>query len=276
VRLDGLPKQRPRQLSGGQRQRVAIARALVNQPQVALLDEPLSALDHKLRTQLRVELREIHREVGCTFIYVTHDQEEALTMSDRIAIMNDGVIEQVGTPEDVYERPATAFVASFMGTSNLMAGTYAAGAVTVRRGLRFPVGRRPIRDGTPVSVSVRPEKIRLWDLTPGMFTMEGELRDVVYSGATTTYAIGLARGVEVFAMVPNFSPARREERPKLGQPVTFGWYPEHCLVIVDDEHRSPDTRLLPEEFATLAEPPAVMPAVMPAFHDGGGSNDDTA
>jgi spermidine/putrescine transport system ATP-binding protein len=117
---------------------------LSTSPEVALLDEPLSALDHKLRMPMRTELREIHREVGCTFIYVTHDQEEALTMSDRIAIMNDGLIEQVGTPEDVYERPATRFVASFMGTSNLMVGTYAGGAVTLRRGLRLDVGRRAV------------------------------------------------------------------------------------------------------------------------------------
>ncbi|MGE5293103.1 MAG: ABC transporter ATP-binding protein [Micromonosporaceae bacterium] len=253
VRMREQARMRPQQLSGGQRQRVAIARALVNKPDVALLDEPLSALDHNLRMQMRGELREIHREVGCTFIYVTHDQEEALTMSDRIAIMNNGMIEQVGTPEDVYERPATAFVASFMGTSNLMAGTYAGGAVTLRRGLRFPVGLRRFADGTKVSVSIRPEKIRLWDFHPSMFTMEGELRNVVYSGATTLYVIGLARGIEIAAMVPNFAPVRREDRPALGQAVTFGWFPEHCLVIAGTLHpgASPDTGR--HELASMAD-----------------------
>src|SRR6185369_2007055 len=127
VQLTGLADRRPRTLSGGQRQRVALARALVCRPKVLLLDEPLAALDLKLRRQMQVELKQIQREVGITFVFVTHDQDEALTMSDRLAIMNAGVIEQCGTPEDIYENPTSVFAAGFIGTSNLMAGTYADG-----------------------------------------------------------------------------------------------------------------------------------------------------
>ncbi|MFJ3231031.1 ABC transporter ATP-binding protein [Streptomyces sp. NPDC086787] len=232
VQLQGLAARKPRTLSGGQRQRVALARALVNRPAVLLLDEPLAALDLKLRRQMQVELKQIQREVGITFVFVTHDQDEALTMSDRICVMNEGHVEQCGTPEDVYEHPASRFVASFMGTSNLMAGTYRDGEVTLDQGPVLPVGRRPgIADGSAVSVSVRPEKVWLSDFEPGMSVLNGVIRDTVYSGATTTYLIELAPGVTLSVLEQNTARARMEDRWSGGENVEFGWRPEHCLVL---------------------------------------------
>jgi spermidine/putrescine transport system ATP-binding protein len=232
VQLDGLADRRPRTLSGGQRQRVALARALVNRPAVLLLDEPLAALDLKLRRQMQVELKQIQREVGITFVFVTHDQDEALTMSDRIAVMNEGRIEQCGTPEDIYEHPASRFVASFMGTSNLMSGTYRDGQVALEQGPALPVGTRSgISDGTAVSVSVRPEKIWLSDFEPGMSKLRGQLRETVYSGPTTTYLIELAPGVTLSVLEQNTDRARMEDRWSGGETVEFGWRPEHCLVL---------------------------------------------
>ncbi|MFF8432067.1 MULTISPECIES: ABC transporter ATP-binding protein [unclassified Streptomyces] len=232
VQLAGLADRRPRTLSGGQRQRVALARALVNRPAVLLLDEPLAALDLKLRRQMQVELKQIQREVGITFVFVTHDQDEALTMSDRIAVMNEGRIEQCGTPEDVYEHPATRFVASFMGTSNLMTGTYRGGEVALEQGPALPVGARSgIADGTAVSVSVRPEKIWLSDFEPGMSMLTGVIRETVYSGPTTTYLIELAPGVTLSVLEQNTARARMEDRWSGGETVEFGWRPEHCLVL---------------------------------------------
>ncbi|MEU1199396.1 ABC transporter ATP-binding protein [Streptomyces sp. NPDC005813] len=232
VQLDGLAGRKPRTLSGGQRQRVALARALVNRPAVLLLDEPLAALDLKLRRQMQVELKQIQREVGITFVFVTHDQDEALTMSDRIAVMNKGRIEQCGTPEDIYEHPATRFVASFMGTSNLMTGTYRDGEVSLDQGPALAVGPRSgIADGSAVSVSVRPEKIWLSDFEPGMSKLRGVLRDTVYSGPTTTYLIELAPGVTLSVLEQNTARARMEDRWSGGESVEFGWRPEHCLVL---------------------------------------------
>ncbi|OIK06365.1 ABC transporter ATP-binding protein [Streptomyces monashensis] len=233
VQLGGLADRRPGTLSGGQRQRVALARALVNRPAVLLLDEPLAALDLKLRRQMQVELKQIQREVGITFVFVTHDQDEALTMSDRIAVMNDGRIEQSGTPEDVYEHPASRFVASFMGTSNLMTGTYRDGEVALDSGPALPVGARPgISDGTSVSVSVRPEKVWLSDFEPGMSVLSGVIRETVYSGPTTTYLIEVAPGVTLSVLEQNTARARMEDRWSGGETVEFGWRPEHCLVLV--------------------------------------------
>ncbi|MFG2758577.1 ABC transporter ATP-binding protein [Streptomyces wuyuanensis] len=230
--LDGLADRRPRTLSGGQRQRVALARALVNRPQVLLLDEPLAALDLKLRRRMQVELKQIQREVGITFVFVTHDQDEALTMSDRIAVMNEGRVEQCGTPEDVYEHPANAFVASFMGTSNLVPGTYRAGEITVDGGPALPVGNRPgIADGSRVSLSIRPEKIWLSDFEPGMALAGGVIRETVYSGATTTYLIELAPGITLSVLEQNTARSRMEDRWSGGERVEFGWKPEHCLVL---------------------------------------------
>ncbi|GAA3126486.1 ABC transporter ATP-binding protein [Streptomyces echinatus] len=232
VQLGGLADRMPRTLSGGQRQRVALARALVNRPAVLLLDEPLAALDLKLRRQMQVELKQIQREVGITFVFVTHDQDEALTMSDRIAVLNAGRVEQCGTPEDIYEHPASRFVASFMGTSNLMTGTYRAGEVALDQGPALPVGRRSgITDGTAVSVSVRPEKIWLSDFEQDMPVLSGVIRETVYSGPTTTYLIEIAPGVTLSVLEQNTARARMEDRWSGGETVEFGWRPEHCLVL---------------------------------------------
>jgi spermidine/putrescine transport system ATP-binding protein len=231
VQLTGMADRRPRTLSGGQRQRVALARALVCRPKVLLLDEPLAALDLKLRRQMQVELKQIQREVGITFVFVTHDQDEALTMSDRLAVMNGGVVEQCGTPEDVYERPATRFVASFMGTSNLMAGVYSGGAVAITGGPTVAVGPREFADGAAVSVSVRPEKIWLSAHEDRMVRVPGTVRETVYSGPTTTYLVEIAPGVTVSALEQNTDRSRNEERWASGQAVELGWRPEHCLVL---------------------------------------------
>ncbi len=183
VRLEGLEARKPSQLSGGQRQRVALARALINRPKVLLLDEPLGALDLKLREEMQIELKRIQQEVGITFIYVTHDQEEALTMSDRLAVFNRGQIEQVGAPADVYERPATAFVAGFVGTSNLLGGD-AARAILGEDGL----------------FTVRPEKIRLGDPDTEVDADEvsalGHIAEVVYIGPDTRYIVALDAGAD--------------------------------------------------------------------------------
>ncbi|MCM2430765.1 ABC transporter ATP-binding protein [Streptomyces sp. RKAG337] len=232
VQLGGLAKRKPATLSGGQRQRVALARALVNRPAVLLLDEPLAALDLKLRRQMQVELKQIQREVGITFVFVTHDQDEALTMSDRVAVMNAGHVEQCGTPEDVYEHPASRFVAAFMGTSNLMTGTYRGGDIVLEQGLSLPVGRRDgVAEGSAVSVSIRPEKIWLSDFEPGMSVMRGVIRETVYSGPTTTYLIELAPGVTLSALEQNTARSRMEDRWSGGESVELGWKPEHCLVL---------------------------------------------
>ncbi|MFB7176780.1 ABC transporter ATP-binding protein [Streptomyces sp. NPDC056257] len=232
VQLGGLAGRKPPTLSGGQRQRVALARALVNRPQVLLLDEPLAALDLKLRRRMQVELKQIQREVGITFVFVTHDQDEALTMSDRLAVMNEGRIEQCGTPEDVYERPTSSFVASFMGTSNLVPGTYRSGRVVLDEGPALPVGpRNDVPDGSRVSLSIRPEKIWLSDFEPGMAKVSGVVRETVYCGPTTTYLIELAPGVTVSVLEQNTVRSRMEDRWSGGEQVEVGWKPEHCLVL---------------------------------------------
>jgi spermidine/putrescine transport system ATP-binding protein len=232
VQLTALSERKPATLSGGQRQRVALARALVNRPKVLLLDEPLGALDLKLRRQMQIELKQIQREVGITFVFVTHDQDEAMTMSDRLAVMNAGVIEHCGTPEDVYEHPATRFVASFMGTGNLMDGTYRAGTVTLNGGPTVPVGPAPgLADGTEVSLSVRPEKIWLSDLQDQMARVTGTVRETVYGGATTTYLIELAPGATVAVLEQNTVRSRNEERWSGGESVEVGWLPEHSLIL---------------------------------------------
>jgi putative spermidine/putrescine transport system ATP-binding protein len=190
VHLAGLGRRRPSQLSGGQRQRVALARALVNSPRVLLLDEPLGALDLKLREQMQVELKAIQRDVGITFVLVTHDQQEALSMSDRVAVFHNGRIEQVGTPVEVYSRPASAFVAGFVGTSNL---------------LHDKVSRAVL--GRPGLHSVRPEKIRLGHLADpvrdGEIGADGVVREVSYAGATTRVVVGLDAGDELVVLRQN-------------------------------------------------------------------------
>jgi spermidine/putrescine transport system ATP-binding protein len=232
VQLTGRDKDKPSALSGGQRQRVALARALVNRPKVLLLDEPLAALDLKLRRAMQVELKRIQREVGITFVFVTHDQDEALTMSDRIAVMRDGTVHQVGTPEDIYERPATRFVASFIGTANLMSGTYSPAGLTLPGDVVLPTGPlNGTRPGDEVSIAVRPEKIWLSDLKPGMVQTDGLLKATVYGGATTTYLFEIAPGVELSVLEQNVDRARTEERWADGERVRIGWDPDHSLVL---------------------------------------------
>ncbi|MFN8168177.1 MAG: ABC transporter ATP-binding protein [Candidatus Nanopelagicales bacterium] len=232
VQLGDRAKAKPRELSGGQKQRVALARALVNRPEVLLLDEPLAALDLKLRHRMQVELKAIQREVGITFVFVTHDQDEALTMSDRVAIMNNGVIEQCGTPEDVYERPRTAFAAGFIGTSNLMTGTLSGGSLELAPGVRVPVpGHDDLADGSTLSVAVRPEKIWMYDLQPSMVRVAGTVAATVYHGATTQYLVDVAPGVRLTVLEQNLSRARNEDRWSDGDRVELGWQPEHAVVI---------------------------------------------
>ncbi|MEC3980640.1 ABC transporter ATP-binding protein [Amycolatopsis sp. H20-H5] len=193
VRLEEYGERKPTELSGGQRQRVALARALVNRPKVLLLDEPLGALDLKLRHTMQTELKQIQRDVGITFIFVTHDQDEALTMSDRIAVFNAGRIEQVGTPVEVYERPATAFVAGFVGTSNLLSG----------RGAETVIGK-------PGVYSIRPEKIRIdGELSQaarsGETSATGTITDLIYAGATVRYEVALDAGGQLSVVRQNSS-----------------------------------------------------------------------
>jgi putative spermidine/putrescine transport system ATP-binding protein len=220
VRLGGYEKRRPGQLSGGQRQRVALARALVNRPRVLLLDEPLGALDLKLRQQMQNELRSIQGEVGITFVYVTHDQEEALTMSDRLAVFAEGRIEQVGPPAEVYEHPANEFVAGFVGVSNIVE----------RDGKRF---------------TIRPEKVRILDVTEGangMRVEEGRISDVSYVGMVTRFVIELDRGGELQVVRQNLEMSSQEALEQRGRRVRVGWHGEHAYAISD-------SREFPEEGA---------------------------
>jgi putative spermidine/putrescine transport system ATP-binding protein len=215
VRLAGLGARKPAQLSGGQRQRVALARAIVNRPQVLLLDEPLGALDLKLRQEMQHELKRIQSEVGITFIYVTHDQEEALTMSDRLAVFNDGRIVQVGAPAEVYEHPATAFVAGFVGVSNVLE----------RDGRRF---------------TVRPEKIRL--LGPdepagdGVHAERGRIESVAYVGMVTRYVVALDAGGTLQVVRQNLETTSAEALEEQGREVQVAWRVDHTYVI--DEPRA--------------------------------------
>jgi putative spermidine/putrescine transport system ATP-binding protein len=209
VRLSGLGKRKPIQLSGGQRQRVALARAIVNRPQVLLLDEPLGALDLKLRQEMQIELKRIQQEVGITFIYVTHDQEEALTMSDRLAVVNQGRIEQLGAPAEVYERPVSEFVAGFIGTSN-----------TIERD-----GRR---------LTIRPEKVRLLESGEdhgALRTETGVVAEVIYLGPVTRYLVDLDRGGRITALRQNFETAAAEASQAVGEQVTVGWRADQGIEI---------------------------------------------
>jgi putative spermidine/putrescine transport system ATP-binding protein len=214
VALGGLAGRRPSQLSGGQRQRVALARALINQPSVLLLDEPLGALDLKLREQMQVELKAIQRRVGITFIYVTHDQGEALSMSDRVAVFNKGRPEQIGAPAEVYEHPATAFVAGFVGVSNLLEGTIAA---TIA--------------GTPRAFSIRPEKIRM--MPPGSAVPEdclaadGRIDSVLYLGASTRYNVSLGDGAELTVIDQNRESPGADSWRGQGRDVRLIWLRAH-------------------------------------------------
>ncbi|HEX9260539.1 MAG TPA: ABC transporter ATP-binding protein [Acidimicrobiales bacterium] len=218
VRLADYGKRKPSQLSGGQRQRVALARALINRPRVLLLDEPLGALDLKLREEMQVELKAIQKDVGITFIFVTHDQEEALTMSDRIAVFNHGRIEQVGTPADVYERPATPFVAGFVGTSNLLSG---------------PVARTLLGDDG--DYTVRPEKIHLAEPGDPVGADEvaalGEVRDVLYLGPDTRYLVALDAGADLIVTRQNLKTTSMDALAARGKRVQLVWRREHQLAL---------------------------------------------
>ncbi|CAN5543093.1 ABC transporter ATP-binding protein [soil metagenome] len=215
VRLTGYGERKPGELSGGQRQRVALARAIINRPRVLLLDEPLGALDLKLREQMQVELKGIQGDVGITFIYVTHDQEEALTMSDRVAVFNEGRIEQIGKPAEVYERPANAFVSGFVGVSN----------VIERDGQRF---------------TVRPEKVRILepgDPTDGLRTEGGKVVAVAYAGMITRYFVELDAGGELQVVRQNLETSSEEALEQRGRNVVVGWRTDHSVAISAQEKR---------------------------------------
>ena len=243
VELAGFETRRPTQISGGQAQRVALARALVNRPTVLLLDEPLGALDLKLRKQMQVELKRIQQEVGITFIYVTHDQEEAMTMSDRIAVMNKGRYEQLGEPEVLYERPMTRFVAGFLGVSNLLPGavegndgTYS--AVRLADDTRIRAPRALVGDTANVSVGVRPEKIRLHEADveapAGHNHMSGVVRDASYLGVSTQYQIEARGGAQITVYEQNVERATKAELWAPGEAVQLTWSPDHTFVVADD------------------------------------------
>jgi spermidine/putrescine transport system ATP-binding protein len=239
VELGGFERRRVTQLSGGQAQRVALARALVNEPRVLLLDEPLGALDLKLRKQMQLFLKGLQHEVGITFIYVTHDQEEAMTMSNRIAVMRDGRIEQIGPPEEVYEQPATEFVAGFLGASNLLEGEAAPGEnghrrVTLRSGERLMVPITRDVSGT-VRVGVRPEKIRIAAETrSGDNVVEGTVIDATFVGVSNVYTVETRAGGRMTVYAQNLGTSS-ERPPGPGETVRLSWSPEHTFVVVASE-----------------------------------------
>ena len=248
VELPGYERRKPSQLSGGQQQRVALARALINHPRVLLLDEPLGALDLKLRKQMQIELKRIQTEVGITFIYVTHDQEEAMTMSDQIAVMRHGRIEQLGTPEELYERPTTAFVAGFLGVSNLLDGDVVGrdgGLVEVRLAdgatVRAPADR--VNGAHSVRVGVRPEKLRVVPAESEatgeemqVNNLEGTVLDASYIGVSTQYLVETGDGHRLVVYAQNLETSGASEALADGQRVRVSWKPQHTFVIEASEH----------------------------------------
>jgi spermidine/putrescine transport system ATP-binding protein len=235
VHLPGYEKRRPNQLSGGQQQRVALARALVNRPNVLLLDEPLGALDLKLRKQLQVELKRVQIEVGITFVYVTHDQEEALTMSDRIAVMNRGRVEQLGTPEELYEHPSTRFVADFIGTTNLLAGSVESvdgGEAVIRlaSGDICLVRASDLAAGKTVELSVRPESVdlRATNGTSHDAAIHANVEQVAYLGGNVQYIVRTHGGLAITALAP-----KAGERFPVGGAVDVSWPSAEALVLAD-------------------------------------------
>jgi spermidine/putrescine transport system ATP-binding protein len=246
VELPGFENRKPTQISGGQAQRVALARALINRPAVLLLDEPLGALDLKLRKQMQVELKRIQQEVGITFIYVTHDQEEAMTMSDRIAVMNEGRYEQLGDPEALYERPTTRFVAGFLGISNLLPATilgpdgdYVGASLADATRIRVPRG---LVDGqSSIRIGVRPEKIRLLDPAAegpsGHNRLTGIVRDASYLGVSTQYQVEAKSGT-LTVYEQNVERATRAELWARGDQVQLTWSPDHSFVVPNEDGSS--------------------------------------
>ncbi|MFC4020476.1 ABC transporter ATP-binding protein [Micromonospora sp. GCM10011542] len=240
VQLDDYGSRRPAQLSGGQQQRVALARALINRPQVLLLDEPLGALDLKLRRQMQIELKRIQTEVGITFVHVTHDQEEAMTMADTVAVMNAGRIEQLGAPADLYEFPATAFVANFLGQSNLLAadaaGTSGGEVPVTAHGARFsvPAGRARVDRG-PVHLGVRPEKLHLVgsaDQVPaGHQHLTGVVTDASYVGVSTQYLLRTGWGTELSVFAAN---SGATGQLPVGTEAVAYWDPRHAFLLPRD------------------------------------------
>ncbi|MQA06244.1 MAG: polyamine ABC transporter ATP-binding protein [Streptosporangiales bacterium] len=244
VDLTGREQRRPRELSGGQQQRVALARALVNGPRALLLDEPLGALDLKLRQAMQVELKRIQRETKVTFVYVTHDQGEALTMSDQIAVMNDGLVEQLGTPAEIYEYPATKFVAGFIGTSNLLDGTaqqVTGELATVSYGdeqltVALPAGRSAVA-GDRLELTVRPEKIEISTqpvtASSDLCVLRGTVAEVVYLGTSTNYSVTTRAGDEVVVFQQNASSA--QTAADRGDDVWLSWHSRHSYAIGSTE-----------------------------------------
>jgi spermidine/putrescine transport system ATP-binding protein len=244
VELPGYERRRPSQLSGGQQQRVALARALINHPKVLLLDEPLGALDLKLRKQMQIELKRIQTEVGITFIYVTHDQDEAMTMSNRIAVMRAGHIEQLGAPEDLYERPRTAFVAGFLGVSNLLEGEVAGrdgafASVRLRDGTVLQALADGLNGAQAVRIGVRPEKLRVVATDDHLAiqsetdvnAISGTILDASYIGVSTQYLVETAAGHNITVYAQNLETSGSREGLADGQRVLLTWKPQHTFVI---------------------------------------------
>ncbi|MEH2349973.1 MAG: ABC transporter ATP-binding protein [Nostoc sp.] len=237
VKMESLRSRFPSQLSGGQQQRVALARALVNRPTVVLLDEPLGALDLKLRKEMQVELSNLHKDLGVTFVMVTHDQQEALSLSDRIAVMNQGKIEQVGTPSQIYEHPQTSFVADFIGDTNLFSGEIVAVdssniKISTKTGLSIIISRTedtPSQLSQGVVVSVRPEKIQLSLYPPNLpaNSFEGRLVNVMYLGTHVNYVVELTNGISINVLQPNTFGAL----PDRDTPIYAWWAENDCLAI---------------------------------------------
>ena len=242
VELGHLTKRRPAQLSGGQQQRVALARAIVFEPQALLMDEPLGALDKRLREQLQLEIKRLHQELGTTFVFVTHDQEEALAMSDRIAVLRDGRVVQVGTPQDLYDRPASRYTAEFLGESNIFSGQCDGRAFVDRTsGARFAVGAEcadRAASGDASALVVRPEHMTLsapgTPLASGQNALDGVVRDVVYLGSGLRVEVALPDGRYLVTRAGT----RGDLTPAPGLPVVAHWHPEHAVVVADDHDTS--------------------------------------
>ena len=232
VEMGSMAHRKPSQLSGGQQQRVALARALVNRPEVLLLDEPLGALDLKLRQQMQIELKNLQREVGITFVYVTHDQEEAVTMSDRIGVMHDGKLLQIDSPEAIYERPTTRFVADFIGQTNFLEATVAAAdEVVLANGDRLRLASdQPV--GTSVAVTVRPERLTVHRRGDGLETrhrLDGRVETVTYLGNAVVYGVG----IDWMHLEVRCPATLAGDRRDVGDEVTVSFEPEHAAVVID-------------------------------------------